>query len=266
MKKNMDITAFIMGIAHPQRLLWLKQNIENLDSQHFPFVKKIVAIDQFNNHFVPVEFVDFLKNNGWEVQLHSYRSRKLSTDDVLNSIESEFLFYNEDDVLSTLPNIGDLEKVFNTVINDRKCGMISMTLGGTIFNPNVIDNGHGLIGDLKYINDNMILECDNYDFFRRMEEYRNDVFFEFPGMFIRTEIFKKSHEYAKECHGWVETALTNGYFYNKFDEKYYKSSVCKKNSLNILIDDCTKVNSHCRLLTNLDPHQGSSPFGGNHVY
>lgn len=258
----MDITAFIMGIAHPQRLSWLKQNIENLDSQNFPFVKKIVAIDQFNNHFVPVEFVNFLKKNGWDVQLHSYRSRKLSTDDVLNNIDSDFLFYNEDDVLSTLPNIEDLEKVFNTNIDGRECGMISMTLGGTIFNPENNNN----IGDLNYINDNIILECENYDFFRRMEEYRNDVFFEFPGMFIRTEIFKKSHEHAKQCHGWVESALTAGYFFNKFDEKYYKSSVCKKNTLNILNDDYRKINSHCRLLTNLDPHQGSSPFGGDHIY
>jgi hypothetical protein len=266
MYSKLDITAFIMGTAHPQRLEWLKQNLENLDSQNFPFVKKIVAIDQFNGHTVPLEFTNSLEERGWQVQLHTHKSRKMSTESVLNEINSEFIFYNEDDVLSNLPDINDLTKVFNTEINGRRCGIISMTLGGTKFNPEIMDGNHRFIGDLKFINQNIILKCQDYDFFLRLEEYRNDVFFEFPGMFVKTKIFKFSHDYAKESHGWIETALTNGYFYNKFDEKYYKSSVCKKNALDILIDDCTKVNSHCRLLTNLDPYQGHSHFGGIHFY
>lgn len=261
-----DITAFIMGISHPQRIEWLKLNLLNLDSQNFPFVKKIVAIDQFNGHTVDQSLVDELQKRGWIVELHSHRSRKLSTEKVLNMIESNYIFYNEDDVISTLPNINDLEKVFETYVGNRKCGMISMTLGGTKFDPNTRDGEHQFIGDLKHIEDNKILSCENYVFFRRMEEYRNDVFFEFPGLFVRTEIFKKSHEFGSKIGGWIETALTSGYFANNFDKIYYKSSICKKNSLEILKSDCMKVNSHCRLLTNLDPHQGSSPFGGNHQY
>lgn len=266
MYSKLDITAFIMGTAHPQRLEWLKQNLENLDSQNFPFVKKIVAIDQFNGNYVPKDFIIFFESKGWKVLLHTHKSRMLSTEEVLKEIDSEFIFYNEDDVLSSLPNIKELEKVFNIEIDGRKCGMISMTLGGTKFNPEIKDGNHSFIGDLKYINDNIILKCDNYDFFKRMEEFKNDFFFEFPGLFVRSEIFKLSHEHAKITRGWIETALTLGYFYNKFEEKYYKSSVCKKNTLDILIEDCTKVNSHCRLLTNLDPYQGHSHFGGNHFY
>jgi hypothetical protein len=262
----LNITAFLMGIAHPQRLNWLKQNIDNLEEQNFPFYRKIVAIDQFNGHFVPESLVTYLKDKGWEVLLDTHRSRMLSTDRVLNIVDSEFLFYNEDDVLSLLPKIEDLETVFNTEVNGRKCGIISMTLGGTNFKPEIMDGNHKFIGDLKHINDNIILSCDNYDFFRRMEEYRNEFFFEFPGMFIKTEIFKKSHERAKNIGGQIETALTSGYFNNGFDKIYYKSSVCKKNSLSILLDDPLKVNSHCRLLTNLDPYQGNSPFGGGHFY
>ena len=34
----------------------------------------------------------------------------------------------------------------------------------------------------------------------------------------------------------------------------------------LTLEDGSKVNSHCRLLTNLDPEQGNSPLGGGHWY
>jgi hypothetical protein len=257
----MDITAYITGIAHPQRMTWLRETVDYMDTQNFPFKEKILAIDQFNGHFVKPEEVKYYEGNGWKVLLDSHKSRSKTFDRVLREINTEFVFYNEDDVMATMPKIEDIKKVFNLTIEDRKCGMISMTLGGTQFAPE-----RNFIGDLNFINQNIILESDGYIIFRRMESFKNDYFFEFPGLWIRTEILRNCHNKAKMFRGQIEEALTKGYIDNKYIETHFKCSIAKKDAQNILWDNPMKVNTHCRLLSNLDPRQGSSAVGGNHMY
>jgi hypothetical protein len=174
-----DITAYITGIAHPQRMAWLRETVDYMDSQNFPFKSKLLAIDQFNGHFVKPEEVKYYESKGWRVLLDTHMSRSKTFDRVLREIDTEFVFYNEDDVRATMPNIEDVEETFNKTIEGRKCGMISMTLGGTHF-----DAPSNFIGDLKFMNENLILESDDYIIFRRMESFKNDYFFEFPGLWI----------------------------------------------------------------------------------
>lgn len=259
--KNIDVTSYIMGIAHPQRLEWLKLNIDLMDQQMFPFSKKIISIDQFDGYTVPKELVDYFENKGWVVLLDSHRSRILSMDRAFNEIDSDYIFYNEDDVLVTFPKMEDLYDVFNTKINNRTCGMISMTLGGTQY-----DSPSGNIGDLKFMEENCILKSEDYMIFRRLEEFRNPWFFEFPGLWVKTNLFKNCHNTSKSIGGQIEQGLTLAYEKLGFIETYYKCSIAKKDSIDILLKDGSKVNSHCRLLTNLDPSQGNSPLGGNHFY
>lgn len=256
-----DVTAFIMGIAPPQRLNWLYDSINYLDKQNFPFKKKILSIDQFRGHTVPSYLVDYFSSKGWTVLLDSYGSRVKSMDRIFSEIDSEYLFYNEDDVLADLPSPDILDTVFNTKINDKECGMISMTLGGTQFDPE-----SNFIGDLAKMLENKILIKNEFLVFKRMEEFKNSWFFEFPGLWINTKLFESCHIQAKKEHGQVEQALTKAYFNLGLNDLYYKSSICKSNALDILLHDPFKVNSHCRFLTNLDPQQGKSPFGGNHHY
>ena len=257
----MNITAFIMGIAHPDRLKWLMETIIHMDQQNFPFCKKIVSIDQFDGHTVDWNTIKFLEQNGWTVLIDNYKSRILSMNRAFENIDSEYVFYNEDDVKANLPKIEDLEYTFNHEIDGRKCGMVSMTLGGTQF-----DSATNFIGDLQFMEDNKILGNDNYLVFRRMEEFKNDWFFEFPGLFIRTDLFKTCHERAKGSRKQIEQSLTDSYLNNNFNKIYYKSSIAKSNALETLLKEPAKVNSHCRLLENLDPHQGNGFFGGLHFY
>lgn len=264
--KNIEITAIILGICPQFRLDWLKQNVDYLDSQNFPFVKKIIAIDEFNGNKISSELVDYFKSKGWIVLVDNHRSRVLSMEHAFSLVESEYIFYNEDDVLSTMPNIDDLTSVFNTEINNRKCGMISMTLGGTQFDPSINDEDHKFIGDLKHMDRNTILKNENYNIFRRMEEYSNAWFFEFPGLFIRTGLFKKCHEGAKKAGGQIEQALTLSYRNYGYINEYYKCSIAKINSLELLKQNPMCVNSDCRLLTNLDANQGNGSHSGNNFY
>lgn len=257
----MKITAYIMGIAHPDRMTWLLETINHMDEQNFPFAKKIVSIDQFDGHTVDFQTIKFLEDNGWVVLIDNYKSRIASMNRAFNLFDTEYVFYNEDDVKANLPKIEDLEFVFNHEVGDRKCGMISMTLGGTQF-----DSASNFIGDLKFMEDNKIIGNDEYLIFRRMEEFKNDWFFEFPGLFIRTDLFKTCHEKAKGSRKQIEQSLTDSYFNNWFDKTYYKSSIAKNGALKTLLSEPVKVNSHCRLLENLDPHQGNGYFGGLHFY
>lgn len=259
--KNIDVTAYIMGIAHPNRMEWLKKTITHMEKQNFAFKKKIVSIDQFNGHVVLESDVNFLEDMGWIVLLDSHKSRILSMDRAFSMIDTEYIFYNEDDVMADMPKMEDLYDTFNKKIENRECGMISMTLGGTQF-----DAASGNIGDLRFMEDNIIVNSDEYIIFKRLEEFKNLWFFEFPGLWIRTSLFKECHNKSKSLGIQIEQGLTNSYYSHGYDSIYYKCSIAKKNALSILLSDGSKVNSHCRLLTNLDPNQGSSPFGGNHYY
>ena len=49
-----------MGISPPQRLIWLRNTIDYLDSQGFPFKKKIVSIDEINDHKVQEDLIKLL--------------------------------------------------------------------------------------------------------------------------------------------------------------------------------------------------------------
>src|SRR3989338_2636806 len=110
--KNIDVTAFILGICPPQRLQWLTQTVDYMDQQYFPFVKKIIAVDEYKGYTMPAELKKHFEANGWIVLVDTHMSRTKSMDHAFSLIDSEYIFYNEDDVQVTLPRISDLTTVF----------------------------------------------------------------------------------------------------------------------------------------------------------
>lgn len=255
----MEITAFIMGICHPIRLDWLQKNLVFTDAQEFPFVRKIVAVDQFSGYTLPKQLREEFVECGWEVIIDNHHSRPKTMDHILN-IDTEYMFYNEDDVLPIFPDFEDLNTVFNLDNAGRKCGMISLTVGGSDW---IIDKN--IYGDIVLLNDNILLENERYVFFKRIEEYKNNFFFEFPGLFIRTELFKQCHLTAKENKGTtIEMGLSDAYFQNDIDKNFYKCSVTKSNFLEVLLKDVPTAMTNCRMLHNLDVNQGSALVGGVH--
>lgn len=256
--KDFDVTAFIMGIAHPSRMRWLIQSINRLDEQNFPFRKKIVSIDQFGGNIVNPNDINILKDNGWTVLLDSHKSRVLSMDRAFKEIETEYTFYNEDDILITLPNFDDLVKTFNTKIEDKACSMISMNFGGMHSNPNT-----KMPLDWEYIEKNAIVISENYFITKRMSEFASAYFFEFPALWIKTDIFRRSHNMAKRYSNQVEESLTKAYKELGFYNTYYKASIIKKECLKTT--DYTKI-IDCLYIELLDPQQGKSVLGGSHNY
>lgn len=258
-----DVTAFIMGTCRPQRLAWLEQTVDYLDSQDFPFVKKILSIDEFDGYTFPVDLLDKFRARGWFVIIDNHKSRYKSMINALSYITSEYIFYNEEDVMATMPRMRDLDEVFNIKIQNRACGMISLTLGGSTnhFPANEY-------GDLKDVDKNLILSTNEYLIFRRLESKRNAYFFEFPGLFVNTEMFRTCTRYAQLNFAGqsIEQGLTSAYFELSYDRDYYKASVAKTNIFEVIENDPNAFIRDCRLLDNLDPNQGNSSSGGNHFF
>ncbi len=262
--KNIDVTALILGICPPQRLKWLKETVDYLDKQKFPFIKKIIAVDEFRGDKMPLSLKKYFESKKWIVLVDSHMSRIKSMDNAFSIIDSEYIFYNEDDVQVEMPRINDLTKIFKKIATEgRPCGMISLALGGTTnhFPANQY-------GDLDRVKDNILLTNKDCLVFRRLEKKRNDWFFEFPALFIRTELFKLCHRIAKEKFPGlqIEKGLTKAWFNAKLEKKYYKCSLCRKDILNIVGDNPLKIFRKSRFITELDPKQGSNPFKGNNAY
>lgn len=259
----MDISLFLMTVCHPQRLNWLVENVTSINSQNFYFKNKYIFADEFNGWKFPVSLKQKLELLGYEVFIDSHKSRIKSMDHAFSVIKTEYVFYNEEDVISIFPQQEEVHKIFNIQDEDRRCGMISLTLGGS--------TNHfpeGKYGDLREAKNNIIYSSKDWFAFKRLEEHKNDYFFEFPGLFIRTELFKETHEAAKKFNNsQIEVGLTKGYFDKKFEQKFFKCSIAK-NNFNYLLESSEPVNVFykSRLLNNLDPNQGSSPFGGGHNY
>ena len=256
----MEVTAFIMGICLPNRLDWLKRTIDSCDLQNFPFTRKIIAIDQFLGYTFPENLKDEFTKKGWDIIIDSHQSRSKTMDHILN-IDTEYLFYHEDDVIINFPTFEDVKKVFDINVDGRQCGIISLTVGGSDWI--VKDNNYG---DISLINENILLENDNYLFFKRLEAYKNDFFFEFPGLFIRTDLFKKCHTTVKNNNQpvGIEAGLSNAYFENNIHKDFFKCCVVKPGFLEALRGNVGVAMSNFRLLHNLDKNQGSQSFNGTH--
>lgn len=256
----MKYSAFIMGICPPHRLEWLRLTIDIMEAQNFPWHQKVLSVDQFGGHTFPAEFESSLKKKGWTVLKDSHQSRAKSMERAFGVLDGDVIFYNEDDVLATIPDISHVEEVFASVVDGRECGMLSLALGGTD-----MDLASGNLGDVAFLGDNLILKDVMYVVWRRLEEYRNAWFFEFPGLFIRSDLFKSCHKKAYDYRLGIEQGLTKAYFDLEMDRKYFKSSACKPNTPKILSEEPLRLNTHCRLLRNLDSRQGSG-IGSTHRY
>jgi len=98
------------------------------------------------------------------------KSRIKATDLFFEDDGTDIIFYNEEDVKATLPNYNKLKEAFNTEYDNRKCGIISMTLGGTQY-----DAPSGNIGDLELIENNIILRDKERKaiFVQRLEKFQS---------------------------------------------------------------------------------------------
>lgn len=260
----MKFAAMVLGVAHPQKLAWLTPTLESINnSQRFQFDKRVLAIDEFRRHRFPSALFKKYRGMGWSIVKDSHMSRPKSMKHALTLMDEDVVFYHEDDVLVNLPAREHIEQIFNHTLPDgRTCGMCSLTLGGT----KAWFSGFEGVGDLANIEQNTLFKWDDYLAFQRIEETKDEHFFEFPGLFIKQDILDQCLRHAMlHCKGrQIEKALTVAWFDLGLDKKFFKCSIAKNNIVDIMQGDFKTVFKDCRLLHNLDPNQGNSMYFGNH--
>ena len=262
-----SISCLILSTCHNSKLRWV-QDVANSIENNDIFDQKILAVDEFNGLKFPNRIKSIFEEKNWLVLVDNHMSRTKSMLHGIDESKSDLLFYSEDDVLLSLPQKEFILSHFNIELDGRKCGLVSLNLGGT--NSKITNMGGNINspyekGDLAFARDTMIKKEDDYFSFLRMEKYRNPWFFEFPGIFIDKNILKELLYLANDkFKGYqIEMALTAAWFYGGFDKKYFKVSIAKNNFFDILADDPMRLHDESRLLTNLDKTQGAFIYGGN---
>lgn len=258
---DLTYTCFINGIAHETRQKWAIECATNIDKQNFGFDKKIVCFDEFNDNKVSEETKNILKNQGWEVVVVNFHSRSQTLKHILDNENNDIFVYVEDDVLVELPKKSDTDTAFEEFSGERRCGMISMSVGGGGY-----DWPRENWGDLKYIEKNNIVKNEKYEFFIRDENHKTEYFFEFPVIFIKTHIFKTCIDtiITNYRNIQIENALTQAWFSKGYDSDYFKCSVVKKDAFKILEKNMKDV-TEIVFLKFLDSGQGNNFWGGNNM-
>lgn len=248
-----------MGICHPTKLNYLNQSLDVIDSFESLFNKKILSIDEFNGYTFPQPFKNKFSAKNWEILIDNHMSRSKSMLRGVRSAESEWVFYTEDDIVLDLPENFDLNNFIKN-IDGRQPGMFSLTFGGTKHDLSKND-----VGDMATAENNQIYSDENVICFRRLEETRDDFFFEFPGLFIRRDLLEQclvhSLEYNKNYQ--IEFALSLSWFQLNLDKNFYKASILRKEFLNYRNTDAMKILHNGRFFKIIDPLQGHFAYGGN---
>lgn len=253
-----------MGTCQPERLEWLNQSINFLDSQKFEFNTKYLVIDQFSGFSLPDNLRADFERAGWAILLYSVGGgrdgfgRAQCMMDALTKVKSEFIFYNEDDILARMPKKDDVLAILNRIDNGRQCGMLSMNIGGSDhFFPKK------KFGDLLEVENNILLDAPEYIIFRRLEKCASQWFVEFPGLFIRKDMLLSILE-PEFGNGGLEIHMTNKYFKLGIDKAMFKASVCKKNIGEVINFYKTQYNlekfESAKMIKLLDKNQGDVQF------
>jgi hypothetical protein len=258
-KKNMKPDIIVVGICHPTKLNYLNQSLDSVDPIGSIFDKKILAIDEFNGYVFPQPFKKKFSLKNWKIIIDNHKSRPKSLLNAVQACESEWVFYNEDDIVLELPNDFDLN-TFMKVSDGREPGMFSLTFGGTKHNLRMND-----VGDMALAEENVIYSDDKFFCFRRLEETRDDFFFEFPGLFIRRDLLEKCLIHCMEHNkGYqIEFALSLSWFQLNLNENYYKASILKREFLDYRTTDAMEILHKGRFFKIIDPLQGHFAYGGN---
>lgn len=260
----MKISCVLLATA--KRLNWLDQSIKSIDTLDFKFDEKILSIDEFDGFKIDHNTILDYRNNGWVVDLVSLKSKHLALKNVIDLCHGDYVFYTEDDIIiKDVPK--DILTILQSKIDGKKCGLLSMNLGGSLLDyPNNM-------GDLPYWLDNVIFESEEVVCFTRLESQKNNYFFEFPCVFFNYNIIKNLLNNPVIGNNHIEYELTNRYFNNNFNRDYFKASICYKtinNTINLLlstnnisywIEELEKN----KLYKILDPNQGGANIDLNKI-
>jgi hypothetical protein len=220
-KKTFDLLVITTTDYEKQKMVLTA--IKSIDNQNFPFINKIMSIDDFGNPLTP-ELLEYLDNNNWKYILHARVGMCENIEIGLKECTSDWLLYSEDDVVvNGLPLISDFDIIENKT--NKKLGILSLLSSrGTGFLTDRFETFKNEISKVEnYVNE------DNFSAWIRNENTIDDYFIEFPITFINLNLFKKLFEYANSnLQGYqIEQGLTRAFIDGGFKNEYTKVNYLK---------------------------------------
>lgn len=237
----MKYSCLIIGTTLSHRVDKLIETMISIDKENFDFESKFLSIDDFGENLSD-KIKTYSNNNNWSIIVGEKKGMVNNQIRGLNNIKTEWVLYCEDDVLvEKLPSNEQLKKLHDK-IND--VGIVSLTGGGYRPDKEVLDN---------IVNpDNHVIVGNDETFWFRDPKHNNGWFFEFPILFVKTDIFNNCiNESLNNFKGiQIEQSYTKSYFNLGYHEKYKRYSWVKnlnnhldfnKSVPNLLTDICSDL-------------------------
>lgn len=209
--KTLDFSCFVLGTTLKHREQKMLETLISIDVNNFNFIDKILSIDDFGEG-TSINVEEYCRNNNWEILIDEKKGMVNNQIKALKKIKTEWVLYCEDDVIvEKLPNIEQIKKLLEKKNN---VGIISMTGGGYDSHNNHDEIRKNLIND--------IVKVDGDIFWYRDPLLRNDWFFEFPTMIVKTQIFKDCIDTSLKIFKniQIEQSYTKSYFHLNYHTKY----------------------------------------------
>lgn len=210
-EKTLNFSCFVLATTLRHREEKTLETLISIDSNNFFFVDKILSIDDFGEG-ISIDVEDYCKSNNWVILIDKGRGMVYNQIKALNKIKTEWVLYCEDDVIvEKLPNIEQIKKLLK---ENSRVGIISMTGGGY----NSHDNHDKIRENIK----KDIIRVDDDIFWYRDPSLRNEWFFEFPTMIVKTKIFKDCIDTSLKnfTNIQIEQSYTQSYFHLNYHIEY----------------------------------------------
>ena len=205
-----------------ERFEKLKKCTEYLNK--FNFKTKNLSIDCFTEN--AVQDFSFFEKNGWNINKHERKGIFGNIVEGLKGLESEWLFYCEDDVaVEKIPTHDEIISIQNLKSGNRKAGYISFMFGGMEEGRNVKELNEYLKSKKSYKD-----VSKESQIFLRQEKFKNDFFINFPVALFQKEALNELVDYIKlyKQGKQVEQAFSEAWIEKGMCERYFSLSYIKK--------------------------------------
>jgi hypothetical protein len=257
----MKLAAILTTVTHPQKQEWLMPVIASIEKLNLNFNKKIVSVDKIQGYEFSIQLQEDIEKLGWEFSFVEFGNRPLTLIQELKKLmDYGYILYAEDDILvDWAPPQPLLEQLLLTRIDDKACGILTPSVGGSTFKCEGGDDG-----DLSAINENTIYEDANLLVFKREEQNASSWFFELGTIFVNPVIFYHclAQSMAKYPGGQIEQGMTQIWFGEEYYNMFYRASYCRPCIKQLYRDYPQLVDPVCKFITILDPNNGDCRYGG----
>jgi hypothetical protein len=207
--------------------------MKSIDKENFGFESKILSIDDFGEG-ISEEVKKYTDSNNWTVLMGEPSGMVNNQLRALSIIDDEWVLYCEDDVLvEKLPTKEQLEELHSKVDD---IGLVSLTGGGYMtemaipghprYSPKLAEE---ILDNIKNPDNHVIVDGDDATFWYRNPKFNNGWFFEFPSLFIKTDIFNTciNTSLTRFKGRQIEQSYTMSYFSLGYHEKYKRYTWAK---------------------------------------